>query len=176
MDQQQRAEFERLVATRTSALVRTAYLMTGDWQQAEDVVQTALAKTYLRWHRLRDPAAAEAYTRTVLARACTRAWRRRWRGEVPTLDVPDVAGADGSAATDERVVLARALSSLPAPHRAVLVLRFYEDMSEAETARLLGCAVGTVKSRTSRALAALRDSGLVDTAAFTRAVPLEETP
>lgn len=169
--------FEALVAERTPALVRTAYLLTGDWQLAEDLVQTSLAKTYLRWHRLREAGAAEAYTRTVLARTCTRAWRRRWRGEVPTRDLPDAALRDGSADADDRVVVARALAGLPPNQRAVLVLRFYEDLSEAETARALGVAVGTVKSRTARALAALRDSGLVDPPPVrARAVPMEETP
>lgn len=172
-----REAFEALVADRTAALVRTAYLLTGDWQHAEDLVQTSLAKTYLRWPRLREPAAAEAYARTVLARTCTRAWRRRWRGEVPTGELPDGALRDGAVEADERVVVARALAALPAGQRAVLVLRFFEDLSEAETARVLGVAVGTVKSRTARALAALRDSGLVDAPpAAARAVALEETP
>lgn len=172
-----REAFEALVAERTSALVRTAYLLTGDWQLAEDLVQTSLAKTYLRWHRLREPGAAEAYTRTVLARTCTRAWRRRWRGEVPTRSLPDGALRDGAADADDRVVVARALAALPPNQRAVLVLRFFEDLSEAETARVLGCAVGTVKSRTARALAALRDSGLVDAPPVAaRTVAMEETP
>jgi RNA polymerase sigma-70 factor (sigma-E family) len=172
VDPEQRAAFDTLVATRTAALVRTAYLMTGDWQHAEDLVQASLAKTYLRWHRLREPAAAEAYTRAVLARSCTRAWRRRWRGEVPTQTLPDVTARDAVADTDERVVLARALATLPAAQRAVLVLRFYEDLSEAETATVLGCAPGTVKSRTARALAALRETGLVEPA-LVRPVVLE---
>jgi RNA polymerase sigma-70 factor (ECF subfamily) len=150
-------EFREFVAARSAALQRTAYLLVGDWGLAEDLVQTALIKTYLAWHRISDSAAVESYARKVLANTATRWWRRRWRGERPAAFLPDrpVANeADESWVEHDRVW--RVILTLPVRQRAVLVLRFYEDLTEAETARLLDVSVGTVKSHMSRALAALR--------------------
>ena len=153
--------FVALVAARYPALVRSAFLLTGDRGTAEDLVQSALLRTYDRWARLGAPDHAEAYTRTVMVRLAAR-WRgRRWRGEVPAAQLPEPVGMDPVPATDEALQVRQAVAGLPWPQRAVLVLRFFEDRSEAETARLLGCSVGTVKSRTHRALAALRDAGLL---------------
>jgi RNA polymerase sigma-70 factor (sigma-E family) len=143
-----REAFERLVATRSQALLRTAYLMTGDAQTAEDLLQTALAKMIPRWGRLRDPTTYLKW------------WRRHWRGEVPCDTLPDEPLADAYADADARDALRRALATLAPRQRAIVVLRFYEDLSEERVAELLGCSVGTVKSTASRALAKLRAQGL----------------
>jgi RNA polymerase sigma-70 factor, ECF subfamily len=149
-------DFRDFVATRSGALLRTAYLLAGDWATAEDLLQTALTKTYLAWKRLGHIEAVEPYTRRVLVNTATSWWRRRWHGERPTEVLPETALADGLDERLERDALWRHVRALPARQRAVLVLRFYEDQSEAETARLLGVSVGTVKSQCSRALSTLR--------------------
>jgi RNA polymerase sigma-70 factor (ECF subfamily) len=149
-------EFREFVAARSGALLRTAFLLAGDWATAEDLLQTALTKTYLAWRRLGHIDAVEPYARRVLVNTATSWWRRRWHGERPTAVLPESATADGLDERLERDALWRYVLQLPARQRAVLVLRFYEDQSEAETARLLGVTVGTVKSQCSRALRALR--------------------
>ena len=150
-------EFRLFVAARSPALLRTAYLLVGgDWALAEDLLQTALTKTYLSWNRIRDPRAVEAYARATLATTATSWWRRRWHGERATEVLPDTAHADRTPLVDEADALWRVVRRLPPMQRAVLVLRFYEDLSEAETARVLEISAGTVKSHTSRGLAALR--------------------
>lgn len=157
--------FADFVRSRYDALARSAYLLTGDRGHAEDLVQAALMTTLKAWDRLAVTEAAESYTRTTMVRAAQRAARRRWRREIPT-DWHQLSGdrtAPESAAT--AVDVRTALASLPWEQRAVLVLRFFDDLSERETATLLGCSEGTVKSRTSRALATLRASGLVQTEA-----------
>ena len=165
--------FDEFVARSATSLGRTAALLAGDRHLAEDLLQTALAKTYLRWHRLREPAAAEAYVRRVMVTTVIRWRRRRWHGEIPAAELPEPAGAAGAGTdayrdayrdADTRELLRRALAKLPPQQRAVLVLRYFEDLGEGEVARLLGCSRGTVKSRTSRALAALRGLDLLDTA------------
>lgn len=153
--------FDELVDACSSRLLRTAWLLTGDPQLAEDLLQTALATTYLRWGSLRDTGAAEAYVRKVMASTASKWWRRKWHGERPTDVLPErpVVGADSAdayGAVDDRDGLRRALAILPARQRACVVLRFYEDLSEAQVADALDCSVGTVKSSTSRALARLR--------------------
>ena len=150
------AEFRQFVAARSAALLRTAYLLVGDWAHAEDVLQTALTKTYLAWRRLGEIEAVEAYARRVLVTTATTWWRRRWHGERPTAVMPDRPTPDAIEAHIERQALWRHVHALPARQRAVLVLRFYEDLTEVETARVLGVAVGTVKSQCARALATLR--------------------
>lgn len=149
-------EFSEYVAARQHALVRTAFLLTGDHHAAEDLVQAALTKTYLTWGKIRDKGAIDAYVRRTMVNEHTAWWRRAWRkrehttGEVP--DVPARSDPD-LGVRDEVWELVR---TLPARQRAAVVLRYYEDLSEAETAAALGCSVGTVKSQTSRALATLR--------------------
>jgi RNA polymerase sigma-70 factor (sigma-E family) len=155
-----REGFEQLIATRSQALLRSAYLMTGDAHLAEDLLQTALAKMIPRWSRLRDPGAAEAYLRRVMTTTYLKWWRRRWRNEVPSETLPDAPLGDVYADVDVRDALRRALATLTARQRAIVVLRFYEDLSEERVAELLGCSPGTVKSTSSRALAKLRDQGL----------------
>jgi len=157
-----RQGFEEFVAARYTALLRTAYLLTQDRGLAEDLVQTALAKCWLGWKRIRydDP---EPYVHRVLVNTYTAWWRRRWNSEYPTDELPQGGGAVPDHAVDDRADLADALRRLPRRMRAVVVLRFYEDLSEAEAARILGCSAGTVKSQTSRALAKLRiDPALLD--------------
>lgn len=153
--------FDDFVAARSTALWRSAYLLTGDRHKAEDLLQAALVKTWRRWDRLdsRTHETAETYVRRALATTYTDWWRRRWRGEVPTGDLPDDAGPDDEAARVEvrRDVLA-ALAGLPRGQRAVLVLRYFDDLTEQQTADALGVGVGTVKSQASRAIAALRSS------------------
>lgn len=149
-------DFRDFVETRSSALLRTAYLLAGDWATAEDLLQIALTKTYLAWKRLGHIEAVEPYARRVLVNTATSWWRRRWHGERPTEVLPESAAADRVEESLERDALWRHVRELPNRQRAVLVLRFYEDQSEAETARLLGVSVGTVKSQASRALATLR--------------------
>lgn len=152
------AEFRDFVSARSPALLRNAYLLVGgDWALAEDLLQAALTKTYLAWGRIRDPNARESYVRATMATTATSWWRRRWHGERATATLPDTAAAsDLATRLDERDALWRLVLALPVRQRAVLALRFYEDLSEAEIARTLGLSPGTVKSHTSRALATLR--------------------
>ncbi|SNT61287.1 RNA polymerase sigma-70 factor, sigma-E family [Asanoa hainanensis] len=149
-------DFREFVAARSPALLRTAYLLTGDWATAEDLLQTALTKIYLAWRRLGEIEAVEPYARRVLVNTSISWWRRRWHGERPTEVLPERAVADKVDEQLERDALWRHVQSLPARQRAVLVLRFYEDMSEAQTAAILDISTGTVKSQTSRALSTLR--------------------
>jgi RNA polymerase sigma-70 factor, ECF subfamily len=149
-------EFRQFVAARSAALLRTAYLLVGDWSHAEDVLQTSLTKTYLAWRRLGEIEAVEGYARRVLVTTATSWWRRRWHGERPTAVMPERPMPDEADEHIERHAMWRQVHALPARQRAVLVLRFYEDLTEAETARVLGVTVGTVKSQCARALATLR--------------------
>jgi RNA polymerase sigma-70 factor, ECF subfamily len=156
-------DFDDFVVARTPALLRTAFLLTGSREAAQDLLQEALVRLHARWGRVREPAAREAYLRRILVtRACTDR-RRRWHGEVPSESLADRPGPDAFAEVDERHAALDALRGLTPDHRAVLVLRFFEDLSEAQTAELLGVSVGTVKSRTSRALAQLRVAAALET-------------
>ena len=147
-------EFTELVHAAGPGLYRTAYLMLGDHQLAEDLVQTALAKTYASWGKVRDREAAPVYARVVLANTAASWFRRRsWRKEHPTETLPEhVTEPDPS----NRPAVVNALRHLPPRQRAVVVLRFYDDLSVREVADALGCSEGTVKSQTSDALARLR--------------------
>jgi RNA polymerase sigma-70 factor (sigma-E family) len=150
--------FRDFVVGRSPSYLRTAYLLTGDWGHAEDLLQTSLAKVYRAWGRLADHDNLDAYVRRVLVNTQTTWWRRAWKAEQTTASgvLPDWPGHDVVGASDDRDRLRRALLTLPARQRAVVVLRHYEDMSEAEVANALGCAVGTVKSQCARGLAKLR--------------------
>jgi RNA polymerase sigma-70 factor (sigma-E family) len=151
---ERRVDFDEFVRARVAALGRIAYLLTGDRHQAEDLVQVTLERCAVHWHRLDDP---DAYARRVLYSRAVSWWRvrRRRRGEVLT-DRPPEPAAGPVGDLDLRVVLQRALARLTPRQRAVLVLRFYEDHTERETARLLDVTVGTVKSQTRHALRRLR--------------------
>lgn len=148
--------FRDFVVGRSAALLRTAYLMTGDWGHAEDLLQTSLAKLYRAWPRLSDREHLESYVRRVMVNTHTSWWRRAWKAETPTGALPEEAAPDAHRASDDRDRLRRALLTLPAKQRAIVVLRHYEDLPEAEVARVAGCSVGTVKSQCARGLARLR--------------------
>lgn len=151
--------FGEFVAARSPALLRSAWLLTGDEALAEDLVQAALARVWPRWNRIhRSDHSAEAYVRRVMVTTYANWWRRRWRAEQPTAEVPEHATpTDSYAQADERAVVRQALAVLPPRQRAVIVLRYYEDLTETQTAGLLGCSVGTVKSQASKALSKLRE-------------------
>ena len=153
--------FEEFVAARGRDLWRSAWLLTGDAQKAEDLVQTALVKCWLRWSSITQGEAVEAYVRRVLVTTYTDWWRRRWTGEIPTGPMPDTGALADTALADDRRDLVAALATLPRGQRAVLVLRYFEDLTEAQTAETLGISVGTVKSQASRGLASLRSSHLL---------------
>ena len=152
-----RADFASWMAARQGRLLRTAYLLTGDVHAAEDLVQTALAKLYLAWDRVAEAPSVDAYARKILVNEHTSTWRRLWRHrevvtDTSTYDVP-VAGEQYDGVAD---ALWDAVRGLPERQRAVVVLRYYEQLSERETADALGVTVGTVKSQASRALDTLR--------------------
>lgn len=155
----ERSGFDEWVARCAPRLHKTAYLLTGDWGLAQDLVQHACAACWPRFGSLTDP---DAYARTVMVRTATSWWRRRWRGEVPHDELPERVERDLWADVDRRQVVATALRALPSRQRAVLVLRFYDDLSEEATAAALSWPLGTVKSTTARALQALRATGLED--------------
>jgi RNA polymerase sigma-70 factor (sigma-E family) len=136
-------------------LLRSAYLICGDRYLAEDLLQSALVKVALRWHQLRD-GQPEAYLRTILYRDAVSWWRRQ-RREIAVAQPPERRVADSSERAQLRVIFAQALSRLTPRQRAVLVLRFFEDLTEAHTAEVLGVAIGTVKSQTAVALRRLRE-------------------
>ena len=159
--------FTQFVEIRQRALLRTAWLLTGDWALAEDLVQTALVRSWPRWERIRRRDDPEIYVRRVMVNTWTSWSRRRWRGERPSQAVPDgQAAGDLAAEVAVRMAVRGALRMLTARQRAVLVLRVFDDLSEPQVAQVLGCAVGTVKSTMARALARLREdpqlAGLVD--------------
>ncbi|MEU3597451.1 SigE family RNA polymerase sigma factor [Streptomyces sp. NPDC006798] len=154
--------FEAFVAARGPRLLRTAWLLTGDVHLAEDLLQTALAKVWPKWSRIsgKHP---EAYLRKTLVNTYTEWWRRRWRGEVPHAELPEPGRRraapepdDVFARVDLEQSMAAAVRALPVRQRAVVVLRFFEDLSVAETAATLGCTEGTVKSQSAKALRTLR--------------------
>jgi RNA polymerase sigma-70 factor (sigma-E family) len=141
--------FAQFVEARQDALQRTAWLLTGDWALAEDLAQTALARSWPHWGRIRRRDDPEIYVRRS---------RRRWRGERPSATVPDgQAPGDMAADVAVRMAVRTALGSLGARQRAVVVLRVFDDLSEVQVAHVLGCAVGTVKSTMARAMARLRE-------------------
>ncbi|MCX3061518.1 SigE family RNA polymerase sigma factor [Streptomyces beihaiensis] len=157
MQAEQEAEFQEFVRARWSHLVRTAYLLTGDVHHAEDLTQTALAKAYRSWRRVSRSDSPEAYVRRILVNCNSDRFRKRRVAEALTAAPPEVAGHDEAVSrADERDVLLAALTGLPPRQRAVVVMRYWEDLSEAEVAEMLGCSTGTVKSQASKALAKLR--------------------
>ena len=139
------------------ALVRYATALCGDPAEAEELVQSALVRVALRWPFVRDKDNPDGYVRRAIVNGYLTTWRRLRSRETPVAELPETATAgDGTAGVDEVMTVRRALAGLPPRQRAVLVLRYLEDRSEQETAELLGCSVGTVKSQASKALAKLR--------------------
>ncbi|MFF0309390.1 SigE family RNA polymerase sigma factor [Streptosporangium sp. NPDC004379] len=165
--------FREFVRARQQSLARSAYLLTGDAHLAEDLLQSVLAKVAGHWPKLRLNGNPEAYTRKALVNEYL-SWRRRIRRDLPSADLPD-HGCSHDDATLNRIVLGQALRRLTARQRAVIVLRFYEDRTERETAELLGCSVGTVKSQTHHALGRLRALAPELAGLFSDAAPQEVT-
>lgn len=166
MTDDERATFTEFVLGSSGALHRTALLLTGDPHAAHDLLQEALLKAWGAWDRVTEQPVA--YVRTILVREFISSRRRRWHGERPTEHLPEQHGTSGSVGpvgpstegtdADTRLALAAAVRALPPQQRAVVVLRYFHDLTEADTARTLGIAVGTVKSHHARALEALRIS------------------
>jgi RNA polymerase sigma-70 factor (sigma-E family) len=151
------AAFAEFAAARSSALFRAAYLMVGEHGLAEDLLQEALTKTYVAWPKLRDINNAEAYTRKAITTTAISWWRRKsWQNEKPRGDLPELPYAEHSEHVAQREWLWVELQSLPPRQRVAIVLRFYEDLTEAQTADAMGVTVGTVKSQVSDALKNLR--------------------
>jgi RNA polymerase sigma-70 factor (sigma-E family) len=151
------ATFAEYVAARTPALQRAAYLMVGDVGLAQDLVQEALIRTYAAWTRLREPANAEAYTRRAITTIAIDWSRRRARSaERPTGRPPDIPAEGHADRVDDHTWLWQCLLQLPVRQRVAIVLRYYEDLTEVQTAEAMGCPVGTVKSTVSAGMAKLR--------------------
>ncbi|MFG3287413.1 SigE family RNA polymerase sigma factor [Streptomyces sp. NPDC048179] len=151
------AQFQEFVRARWSHLVRTAVLLTGDPHHAEDLTQTALAKAYRSWRRVSRADHPEAYVRRILVSCNSDRFRKRRVAEALTAAPPERPGHDDAVTrADERGTLLAALAQLPPRQRAVVVLRYWEDLSEGEVAEVLGCSPGTVKSQASKGLAKLR--------------------
>ena len=153
------AAFDEFVLARSTALHRAAYLMVGEQSLAQDLVQEALVKTYAAWPRLRDRSRAEAYCRKAITTTAI-SWfrRRRWTHERTVEAMPEPPGGpDLAGGVTQSQWLWTALQELPVRQRVSIVLRYYEDLTEAQTAEAMGCAVGTVKSQVSAGIKRLRD-------------------
>ena len=149
-------DFESWLVAREPALQRLALLLTGDEHAAQDLVQTSLAKLYLAWGRLDDRDNIDAYARRIVVNEHRTAWRRPWRRREVVTDVPPDRGRPAIEYDGSRELVWEFVASLPPRQRAVIVLRYYEQLTESEIAEILGISVGTVKSQASRAIAALR--------------------
>lgn len=158
------SEFADFVTVREAALQRTAWLLTGDWGLAQDLVQASLARVWPRWERITRRDDPEIYVRRVMMNTWLTWRRRRWVGEHPSRDVLDSAApGDLAAEVAARLATRQLLGGLTSRQRSVVVLRLFDDLSEAQVAQVLDCAVGTVKSTLSQALARLReDPRLID--------------
>jgi RNA polymerase sigma-70 factor (sigma-E family) len=156
LDPEVREILEEYVRARGPRLVRTAYLLTGDQHVAEDIVQNALASMVVSWRRIQDLSNLDAYVYRSLVNARRRWWRRRWTGEIPVGELPDEPSGDDVGRVDRYTDLLAVLRTLPPRQRAVIVLRYFEDLSEAQTASILDCSIGSVKSQASRGLVAMR--------------------
>ena len=153
--------FEDFVRARSGSLLRTALLLSGQNRaEAEDLLQLALERAYRHWPKVCRSDEPERYVRRILANASADRWRRLARRPEQSLPPAGCGPAvcDHAAEIAERDYLLRALAALPPRQRAVLVLRYFDDLSEAETAQMLGCSVGSVKSHAARGLARLRDT------------------
>ncbi|MGW7541755.1 SigE family RNA polymerase sigma factor [Streptomyces sp. NPDC054770] len=158
MEQARAGEYDEFVAARWSGLCHLARLLTGgDRHRAEDLLQESLVRLWFVWPKIADEA-PEAYVRKILARAAARSARRRWWGERPVEELPEVAAAgDMSAIVAERSRLEAALALLTPRQRAAVVLRYYQDLPDRQVAEVLGCPVGTARSHAARGVARLRE-------------------
>jgi RNA polymerase sigma-70 factor (sigma-E family) len=151
------AEFVAFVRRRGDHHLRTAVLLTGNWHAAEDLVQAALVKLYRVWRRLDTTEDPDAYLRRILVNTHRSWWRARWRRELPVTDLPELPGpADGADRQAVAAVVRQALRALPPRQRTALVLRYFEDLPEAEVAEIMGCGVGSVKTHVHRGVRAMR--------------------
>ena len=150
------ATFSAYMSARQAALYRTAYLLAGDHATAEDLLQTAFAKLYLSWDRIRDREALDGYVRRVMVNENNSLWRRAWKRREHSTDTLPETGTVDTYDDGMGGELWSFVQTLPPRQRSVIVLRYYEQLSETEIADVLGVSVGTVKSQASRALAALR--------------------
>lgn len=153
--------FSDYFVARADALRGTAYLMCGDWHRAQDLVQTTFVKLYRAWNRISGHETLDAYTRRILVRTFLDDARRGWFRREEVTDEPAETIAPAAGSTEDRIVLLRALARVPRRQRAVLILRYWEDLSIEDTARAMRCSAGTVKSQAARGLQTLR--GLVST-------------
>ncbi len=156
-----KVSFEEFVHARSGSLLRTALLLTGQNRaEAEDLLQAALERAYRHWPRVSESGEPERYVRKILANASADRWRRISRRPEQALAASDIGPSvrDRAAEVADRDFLLRALAALPPRQRAVLVLRYFDDLPEAEIAEMLGCSLGTVKSQVARALARLREA------------------
>jgi RNA polymerase sigma-70 factor (sigma-E family) len=166
-------EFRDFVSARFGSLRKLAYMACGDWHIAEDAVANAMAKLYPRWGRLEQP---DRYVQTMVFRAAVDETRRPWRRERSASHaLPDVVQRDPSDATDERMRVLAALRAVPPRQRAALVLRFYQGLSVEETALVLDCRTGTVKSQTLRGLNRLRELLAAEHISLTNVTDVEES-
>lgn len=156
-----RSGFTGYVEEHSDRLLRTAYLLTRDWGQAEDLLQTALAKAWVAWGRVSDDPTPYVYR--IITNTHASWWRRRWRGEVPTERLPEIGEPDSCGVIDDRDVMWSALARLSPRQRAVVVLHYFEALPVGQIAHILGCSVSTVKTQLGRALTQLRvDPTLLD--------------
>jgi RNA polymerase sigma-70 factor (sigma-E family) len=156
VDAESERQFTEWASIRAGRLQRTAFLLCADWQAAEDLVQECLTQVAVHWRRVQSADSPDAYVRRILVNQARGRWRRRSTHEQPSAVLVEPAVDDGSDTRAVHDELVAALALLPARRRAAVVLRYFEQLSEAETADALGCSVGTVKSQTARALADLR--------------------
>jgi RNA polymerase sigma-70 factor (sigma-E family) len=155
VDERARRDFTEFVAARSPELIRLAYVLAGDQHAAEDLLQSALTKAAAHWGRIHR--APEGYVRQIMYREQVDGWRRRARRPETTLaQVPEPSAGDPAISAEARLALQDALRVLPARKRAVLMLRYLEDLPESQVAEILGCSVGTVRSQASKAIAQLR--------------------
>ncbi|XVV01931.1 SigE family RNA polymerase sigma factor [Actinosynnema sp. CA-248983] len=148
--------FAEYFAARSEAMRGTAYLLCGDWHRAEDLVSATFTKLYVAWNRINRHEALDAYTRQTLVRTFVSDLRRGWFRKERVSDTTPETASVGRGSVEDRVVLLAALAKVPPRQRAVLVLRYWEDLSVEETARALRCSEGTVKSQAARGLQTLR--------------------
>jgi RNA polymerase sigma-70 factor (sigma-E family) len=152
------AEFGAFVSRSSRELQRAAWLMCGNWHSAQDLVQSALLATWPHWSQIRRDDAPQVYVYRVMVTTHLRETKRRWRGEIPSAELPETNELYPQQYSEVRDALRRALAKLPAQQRTVVVLRYFVDLSEADVAAALGCSVGAVKSHAHRAVHTLRES------------------